>query len=292
MFVPPDPKRQFVNRIQAKQVFLNGSQRDGHGFRFVDPGQLAASNGAASYYSWTPTPHLRFISVDTVSDGGIAGPSAEGNIDDPQFRWLESELIKARAHRELVVLFSHHGIPSLTSPVPDEAAPVCTVNDQHGHDVNPGCDIDPRSSQPVHQGDDMVALLHRYPNVISWVSGHSHVNDVQPYIAPDGKSGFWSIRTPSEVDWPQQDRLLEIFDNEDGTLSIFNTVLDHAGPSRAPADGTNASGLDETHLSGLSRTLAYNDPQDGARQCSPNPCGEGDADDRNVELLLKNPLAP
>ena len=49
----------------------------------------------------------------------------------------------------------------------------------------------------------MVDLLHRFPNVIAWVAGHSHVNDVTPY--PDGHGhGFWSIRVAAEADWPQQ----------------------------------------------------------------------------------------
>ena len=47
-----------------------GTQGDGHGFGFVDPAEEAASNGAAGYYSFEPVPGLRFISLDTVSEGG------------------------------------------------------------------------------------------------------------------------------------------------------------------------------------------------------------------------------
>jgi hypothetical protein len=47
----------------------------------------------------------------------------------------------------LVVLFGHHAINSLTNNEPDESAPPCTgVDDGHGHDQNPGCDLDPRLS--------------------------------------------------------------------------------------------------------------------------------------------------
>ena len=38
-----------------------------------------------------------------------------GNIDDPQFKWLESGLKEATEAKELVVLFSHHAIPSLNA---------------------------------------------------------------------------------------------------------------------------------------------------------------------------------
>jgi metallophosphoesterase (TIGR03767 family) len=289
--VPPDPKRQYVSKAQYKQVFLNGTQADGHGFAYVDPAEQSASRGAAGYYAWSPVPGFRFISVDTVSEGGIAGPSADGNIDDPQFQWLHSQLEAATAANQLVVLFSHHAIASLTSQVPDEAAPPCTgVNDAHGHDQNPGCDLDPRSSSPIHLGQDMVDLLHQYPHVIAWVAGHSHVNDIEAFPGPSG-SGFWSIRTAAEADWPQQNRLLEVMDNRDGTLSIFGTILDHASAATAPPSGTSGAGLAPGDLASIGRTLSYNDPQVGATKCSP-ACGEGTSDDRNVELLIRDPRGP
>jgi metallophosphoesterase (TIGR03767 family) len=286
--VPPDPNRRFVSKDQYKQIFLTGTQADGHGFGYIDPNQQAASGGSAGYYSWSPVPGTRFIGLDTVSEGGVAGPSADGNIDNPQFQWLRSELEAATAADELVVLFSHHAIPSLTSVVPDEVAPPCTGNDAHGHDVNPGCDVDPRSSTPIRLGADLRGLLHQYPHVVAWVAGHSHVNDIQPYLAADGNSGFWSIRTAAEADWPQQSRLLEIMDNRDGELSIFGTILDHASPTTAPPSGTPAAGMSDAELASVGRTLSYNDPQVGAAVCNP-ACGEGTSDDRNVELLIRDP---
>ena len=132
-----------------------------------------------------------------------------------------------------MILFSHHAIQSLKADVPDEAAGACIGPDSHGHDGNPGCDIDPRDSSPIHLGDDLTELLHRYPNVIAWIAGHSHVNDVQPYKTKG--SGFWMIRTAAEADWPQQARLIQLFDNRDKTLSIFGTIVDHASPVAAPA---------------------------------------------------------
>jgi metallophosphoesterase (TIGR03767 family) len=287
--VPPDPKRRFVSKAEYKQLFREGTQADGHGFDQIDPAEEAASKGAAGYYSFAPVPGLRMISLDTVCEGGVTGPCSDGNVDDPQFRWLEAELQEATAADDLVVLFSHHAIPSLKADVPDEAAPACTAPDEHGHDVNPGCDLDPRPSTPIHLGDDMVGLLHKYPHVIAWVAGHSHVNDVTPYPDPSGDgSGFWSIRVAAEADWPQQARLLQLFDNRDGTLSIFGTIVDHVAPATAPAPGTDASTLDTLDLASVGRTLSYNDHQTGGRECDP-ACGEGEAEDRNVELLIADP---
>jgi metallophosphoesterase (TIGR03767 family) len=287
ILVPGDPKRQFVSKKQYKDVFKAGSQADGHGFGLIDPAQESASKGAAGYYAWSPDPGMRFIALDTVAEAGtIVTPTghftADGNIDDPQFKWLRGQLEAATAADELVVLFSHHAPESLTADAADELAPLCLINDAHGHDVNPGCDLDPRSSQPIHLEADLVNLLHEFPNAIAWVSGHSHDNIVNPFPAPGG-SGFWSIRVAAEADWPQQGRLLEVFDNHDGTLSIFGTIVDHVGQSKAPPAGTSASGMDLNDLASAGRTMSFNDLQSGA------PIGEGAAKDRNVELLVDDP---
>ena len=287
--VPPDPERQFVSKQQYKQVWIDGSQADGHGFGLVDPDEEDASGGAAGYYSWSPEPGIRFITLDTVSEAGVIGPSADGNIDDPQFQWLEAELAEAKAADELVIVTSHHAIPSLTADVPDESAPACTTDDTHGHDVNPGCDLDPRDSAPIHLGDDLEALLWENPNVIAWIAGHSHLNSIEPHPNPGGQGGFWSVRVAAEADWPQQSRLLELFDNEDGTLSLFGTIIDHASPATAPASGDDGSTFTVDELASAGRTLSYNDPQAGGRACEGGPCGEGEADDRNVELLIDDP---
>ncbi|HEX9967579.1 MAG TPA: hypothetical protein VGB06_06510 [Solirubrobacterales bacterium] len=287
MVVPGDPKRQYVSKKQYKDVFKAGTQSDGHGFDFVDPAEESASKGAAGYYAWNPAPGTRFISLDTVAEAGTIGTptgntTSEGNIDHPQFEWLRGELEAATAADELVVIFSHHAPESLQADAADELAPPCLIADPHGHDVNPGCDLDPRSSQPIHLEADLVALLHQFPNAIAWVAGHSHDNVVNPFPNPAG-GGFWSIRVAAEADWPQQSRLLEVFDNHDGTLSIFGTILDHVGQSVAPPPGTPANAMDLNDLASAGRTMSFNDLQSGA------PIGEGQPDDRNVELLIDDP---
>jgi hypothetical protein len=299
--VPPDPNRQFVSTAQYKALHSPpyANQADGHGFSFVDPAELSASNGAAAYYAWSPVPGFTFIALNTVGEGGIVNDhSSDGNIDDPQFQWLKRELQKASAKDELIVLFGHHAITSLNNPEPDEAAPACTnTDDGHGHDTNPGCDVDPRISTPVHLGEPsqrqpgdttetLSELLLSYPHVISFVAGHSHVNQVLPYSRTDGSGGFWNIKTAAEADWPQQSRLIDVMDNHDGTLSLFGTVIDHASATQAPAPGTSATGLDVSQLASINRTFAYNDPQKGGGT------GEGAAQDKNVELLLPNPRTP
>ncbi len=286
--VPPDPGRTFVSKPGYKALHAKG--KDGHGFAFIDPAELRASRGAAGYYAWSPAPGFRFIGLDTVSDGGIAGPSANGNIDDPQFRWIRRELEAARAAGQMVIAFGHHPPRSLTSDVPDEAAGSCSGTDPAGGDARPGCDLDPRDSRPIHKGSDLEALLKEFPNVIALVSGHTHENKVTP-VKRVGGGGFWEIETAAEIDFPNQNRLIEVMDNRDGTLSLFGTILDHAGPIAAPPPGTPGTAMSVRDLASAGRLLAYNDPQ-SAKAVDTGEIGGGGLGvpaDRNVELLLPDP---
>ena len=159
---PDEPGRRFVDRVELKRIYSSGIQDDGHGFDFVEQAELEASGFSATYWSRELKPGVRFISIDTVSDGGVVEESSQGNIDDPQWRWLERELDQAEQRGELVVAFGHHPIRSLSSDVPDEAAQPCSgsynsngeysSSDEHGHDQNPGCDLDPRASTPDPSG--------------------------------------------------------------------------------------------------------------------------------------------
>jgi len=217
--VPRDPDRRYVDHRQFKEIFRSG-QGDAHGFGYVDPRENAVTDGAAGYYAWSPKPGFRFVALDTVSEGGVPGPSAEGNIDDPQWRWLERQLTAAERADELTIVFGHHPIRSLSSTIPDEAAGPCIVSDVHDHGVNPGCDRDRRSSRPLHLGEDLRKLLLAHPHVIATVFGHTHENRVTPFTRTGG-GGFWGIESPSHIDWPIQSRLIEVMENGDGTLSIF-----------------------------------------------------------------------
>ena len=315
MLIPPDPERQYVSKAQIKELYgdceavdpldpaalqqcLEDDPQKAHGFGLVDPEENAASNGSASYYSWEPIPGIQFISIDTTSEGGqtaegVAPGSSNGNLDDPQFQWLQAELEAAQAANKLIVLFGHHPVRSMNTLVADEQAPPCTGGDDgHEHDPNPGCDLDPRVSEPIHLGNDpaspgrtFVDLLEDYPNVIAYVPGHTHEHRLTPFTRPDG-TAWWELNTSAVVDHPTQSRLIELFDNQDGTLSIFTNVIDHASSAGAPAAGP-ATSFNANQLASIGRTFAYNDPQTGAQGGEGE--GEGAVEDRNAELLLDDP---
>ncbi len=272
---PPDPDRAFVSKPEYKQ--LQGRADRQHGFGFTDRAQLRASAGTALYYAWTPRPGLRLISLDTVAEGG----GAEGNLDDPQYRWLVGELNRAQRRGQLVVVSSHHTLGTMTNRTPDEAAGCSNPNEA-------GCDGDPRRSTPIHLGlrgrQSLRALLLAHRNVIAYVNGHTHHNRVTAWRGRGGRA-FWEINTAAHIDFPQQSRQIEIMDNRDGTLSIFGTILDQAAPIAAPAPGP-AAALTDRQLGSLVRTLAANDPQ--TRDVTGGG-GPGARRDRNVELLIRDP---
>ncbi|HEV2785322.1 MAG TPA: hypothetical protein VGV67_02950 [Solirubrobacteraceae bacterium] len=278
--VPPDPARAFADRPTYKALHRTGRQDDAHGFGLVDRNELAASRGAASYYSFSPRRGLRLISIDTVAEGDRL--DSNGNIDDPQFRWIERELKAAAGRDELVIVFGHHPIRSLTNTAPDENAGDCALRAVFG----PGCDLDPRTSRPLRRGSDLQRLLLAHPRVIAFVAGHTHENRITAFKRERG-GGFWGIETASEIDWPIQSRLLEVMDNRDGTLSIFGTLIDHAATLATPPRGTPARPFDAETLAAIGRELAYNDPQVGVEDGA-----EGRPQDRNVELLLPDPRTP
>ncbi len=127
-------------------------------------------------------------------------------------------------------------------------------------------------------------LLLRFPNVVLWVNGHTHRNTVIPHRAPTG-GGFWEVNTAAHIDWPQQSRVLELVDNQDGTLSIFGTILDMAAPA------SHRGRLDSpTALASLARELAGSDWQSRARPVPGEDGRRGAVQDRNVELVLSAPF--
>jgi metallophosphoesterase (TIGR03767 family) len=263
--VTPDPDRAYVQPRDWARMHRDdrgGPGPIGHGMPAdaIETGEL--------HYTFDLAPGVLGIGLDTVNRTGFAS----GSIDRDQFAWLEEQLIAAHSRfyapdgsevstdngDRLIVLFAHHGLPSLDNPFPD---------------------LD-RPDRPPAQADELEALLHRFPNVVAFVDGHTHVNRVfaRPDLAGRGH-GFWEISTAAHIDHPQHARIVELVDNADGTLSIFATLVDHAGPAAPPTDPTGV--LD---LASLARELAVNDPQKDVAS------GLGQPEDRNVELVLTAPF--
>ena len=183
--------------------------------------------------------------LDTVNPTG----GADGNLDQAQFDWLDADL--AANAGKVTLIFAHHTIGTLDNALPR-----------------------PNDPEPPRLGADLERLLWSHPDVVAFVNGHTHRNAVIAHPSPDGPGpGFWEINTAAHIDWPEQSRLIEVFDNADGTLSIFGTMIDHAAAPDEPA-------LTPAGLASISRELTYNDPQHAPVD------GSGEPLDRNVELLI------
>jgi metallophosphoesterase (TIGR03767 family) len=267
-----DPKRAILFRKQdlLREHFTTRGTPRGHGY------ELAPVEGEG-YYAFDPKPGLRFIALDSVADSG-----PEGNLDDAQFRWLHGELLRADARGELVLVFAHHSLPSMSQ----QAAGV--------HYGLTGSCPSPLPTTPPAADESLRCLLLRHPSVVALVAGHSHRNRITPYPRPGG--GIWEIVTSSHTDWPQQSRLLEVLDNGDGTLTIRTHVVDHLGPPRPPRVRPSRSRLltpaEVSRLASIARELAFNEPQ-GQNGEDGFPDRRGTLLDRNVELLLpRPPLSP
>jgi metallophosphoesterase (TIGR03767 family) len=251
-FVPPDPRRRFV-RSAAEFRRLHGRADRTHGFGLTPAGERRRSRGMALYYAWSPRPGLRFVALDTTADAGGAG----GNVDHPQYLWLRRELGRAQRRKQLVVVYAHHPLEMMDNAIHDELA---------GR-----YDRDPRASRPLHLGRtgraSLRGLLLRHPNVVLYLAGHKHYDRVWPNFRRDGR-GFWQVITGSLAGGPQQARLIELMDNDDGSLSIFATMVGHGSPPGS--------------LAAISLDLASKRRPRGRAAAAVSPM-------RNVELVVRDP---
>lgn len=262
--VTPDERRIPFTPAEYVAAHLDpantGAGPVGHGF--------SAENAATGdvYYRWDIAPGVVGISMDTTNPAG----GAEGSMVESQYRWVEAQLqagssrsydesgalVTRSATDTLFLVFSHHTADTMTNPLPDPRHPL----------------------QRKRLGPDVLALLHRFPNVVAWVNGHTHTNAITPRVGATPVQSFWEINTASHVDYPQLARVVEVADNGDGTLSLLTTLVE----ADSPYQGSYTSGA-QPDLAALYRELAFNDVHaDAARLGTPV--------DRNAELLLANPL--
>jgi metallophosphoesterase (TIGR03767 family) len=260
--VTPDDGRRTISARDWVQLHLDspGSPGpSGHGYT-EDHLELPAL-----FYEFELAPGIVGLSLDT-------GGYYSGSLGEDQVAWLQEQLV-ANSSRyvdeagvevttgnddRLMVAFSHFNPRSMDAAI-----------------TNPD-----RPDEARIFGEEVVALFHRFPNLVAWVNGHHHVNQIEPVPDPSGRGGgFWDINTASHVDHPQHARIVEIADNDDGTLSIFCTMVEHAAPAAADYDDRTMLGL-----AAISRELSANDSQ------SDLAARRGAEKDLNVELVLPAPF--
>ena len=276
--VPADDRRRIFKDRQgwAEEHFKTTGLPKGHGY---NEDRCKTKDGELLErlcYAFDRGP-FRYIGLDSNPDEGLEN----GNIDDPQFRWLERELIanskiyfneqgkKVRnpnGRNRLIVVFAHHPVVSMGNT----------------------------STEGGHTGQDFKNLLLRFPNLILNANGHTHQNKIWPRRNKELGTSYWEVNTSAIADYPTQSRTIEIADNNDGTLSIFGVVFNAAvkiDPRKidwAAHDDTletdqgQERNINEDWLASFGQEVLFYDPQTDLTKI-------GKPKHRNVELLLKAP---
>lgn len=257
--VTADPSRRVIGRREFVEAHLKAAGLPhGHGY------SQANLDSGTTYFSLDVAPVARLIVLDTANLDGFH----QGSIGARQLAWLEAELARCHARGggedRLVVLASHHNLHTLTNLRQSEGG----LEDDH----------------PRLGGQALMEVLAGSPNVVCWLNGHTHTNEIRLHdrSGPSGEAvaPLVEITTCSIADWPSQARLVEIVANEGNhTLSVLTTMLDHASPL-VPGD------LDDpVSLPSLHRELAANVPGGGFGSGL-----EGWSTDRNTEVVLPLPF--
>lgn len=254
--VTPEPSRQIIDKEHLIAGYLKAAGRPkGHGFTNEN---LQAST---AYFCYEPNDATRIIVLDTSHLKG----AASGVLDEQQAKWLEEKLIEAHSsymgrdgstvktenQDRYVVLCSHHPLEAMDNSF----API----------------------QGYLRGPEVQEILGRFANLICWVAGHVHRNEIVARVSNHNSHwGYWEVVSSSVMDWPSQLRMCEIVDHGEGYLSIFTEMINNPAPLLP--DET----LERGSLASIHRLLAANAPAAGI-----DSDRAGKRTDRNTQLLLK-----
>ena len=228
--VPPtvvaDPDRHSLvsddstSRNWMREFFTTTSNPVGHGF--------SQSNVDEDFACYTFEPKadlpIKVIVLDNTNKrtDKLRGLMyyGTGGLDRVRLDWLKNELQKGQDEGKLMIIAAH--IPIKPQASLTDNTPIHLFFDKAAE-------------------DNLLAMLHGYPNLILWMAGHRHVNTItaQPYNAADlqdhPERSFWEVETASLRDFPQQLRTFEIRRNADNTISILTTDVDPAVMPGSPA---------------------------------------------------------
>ncbi len=202
--------------------FLDTSSKPlGHGFTWTNIHRDFAS------YSFDPKSNIpiKVIVLDDTQGENNYTNHGNGSLDKLRYDWLISELEQGQSEGKLMIIAAH---------TPIGVKPFASGLGSWG----PESYIQDADTGPVATNRNLVATLHKYPNLILWLAGHMHYNQVTAFPSPDPnhpEQGFWEVQTPSLRDFPQQFRTFDIVRNSDNTISIIITDVDPAVRDDSPA---------------------------------------------------------
>jgi hypothetical protein len=223
--VAADPERRSLATSASstanwmREFFTTTTSPVGHGFT---QDNLARDFASYSFQPKAGVP-IKVIVLDDTMKGADSTQFARACLDRPRLDWLIAELEEGQRNDKLMIVAAH--IP-----------------------IFPQATLDPTSgnfelfySPSVVTDAQLLAILHGFPNLVLWMSGHRHVNVItpQPYNPGDPSDQperhFWEVETASLRDFPQHFRTFEFRRNGDSTISIVVTDVDPAVAPGSPA---------------------------------------------------------
>lgn len=229
--IAADERRALVD--QEAILTAVAASGDGHG---IDEAVIA--RGAAEYSYDLEGTDLRFVVFDSSAplEGGSLGVLREADLAD----FLRPELDAAEADGKLVVLASHHGSSVLSTLVDGGIGAM-----------------------------EFQEFLGEYDNILMHLAGHTHVHRVE-LIEPMSGNQYWEVETSALLDYPNQMRVIEFHDQDNGEYRIELVSLDYQTED-------DVQGADGRARQVLEMTTGW----------ASNAIGM--ADDRNVALYLPVP---
>jgi metallophosphoesterase (TIGR03768 family) len=203
--IAADANRYSLTRSNWMREFFNTTSKPvGHGFNLCN---ITNDFACYSFEPKTNLPIKVIVLDDTMTDEDFVF-GGQGSLDTNHFNWLVHELDKGQARDQLMIVAAH--------------VPLQFIG----------------TNSPI-SNSNLLATLHSYPNLILWICGHVHINNIipQPSPYPDRPEyGFWEVETASLRDFPQEFRTFEILRNTDNSISIRVTDIDPEETPGSPAD--------------------------------------------------------
>jgi metallophosphoesterase (TIGR03768 family) len=204
--VTPDPNRRSLLKSEWISEFGNStSLPSGHGFIQSDQ-----ANKYGACYSFEPESELplKIIVLDDTQDESDAANNycGHGDLCAGRYDWLMSQLKAGQEEGKLMIIAAHVPIG-----------------------VAAGTEKDWITAPGYTSENDLITQLKSFSNLILWVAGHRHVNNVTAFRSTDPghpENGFWQVETASLRDFPEQFRTFDLVRNSDNTISIITTNVD------------------------------------------------------------------
>jgi len=229
--VSPDANRHSLSVSDwVKEFSTTTSNPSGHGFK--------GSDVLGACYSFVPKSNvpLKIIVLDDTQDATEApfeeGIYGHGELTADRYNWLMAELQSGQAANQLMIISAHVpiGVSAPNTPMDWKPAPGYTTE------------------------KDLIAQLRSFPNLILWVAGHRHLNNVTAFPSIDPthpENSFWEVETKSLREFPEQFRTFDITVNSDKTISIIATDVDVDMPTGSLASIGRSYAIASNQIYGL-----------------------------------------